>query len=151
MSPLNFILHFISSSIYCRISVFSRSLFESLLFESLLFESLLFKSLLFESLLFESLLFGSLLFESLLFESPYSPLLSSVSSDRHLHPHLLVESCAQSQPLPTSLPTNCSQDLKPSNIVVKADCSLKILDFGLARTACNEFMMTPYVVTRFLP
>ncbi|KAJ8387870.1 hypothetical protein AAFF_G00149050 [Aldrovandia affinis] len=25
------------------------------------------------------------------------------------------------------------QDLKPSNIVVKSDCTLKILDFGLAR------------------
>ena len=41
------------------------------------------------------------------------------------------------------------QDLKPSNIVVKSDCSLKILDFGLARTAGTGFMMTPYVVTRY--
>ena len=41
------------------------------------------------------------------------------------------------------------QDLKPSNIVVKTDCSLKILDFGLARTAGTTFMMTPYVVTRY--
>lgn len=41
------------------------------------------------------------------------------------------------------------QDLKPSNIVVKADCTLKILDFGLARTAGTGFMMTPYVVTRY--
>lgn len=41
------------------------------------------------------------------------------------------------------------QDLKPSNIVVKADCTLKILDFGLARTAGTTFMMTPYVVTRY--
>lgn len=41
------------------------------------------------------------------------------------------------------------QDLKPSNIVVKSDCSLKILDFGLARTAGTAFMMTPYVVTRY--
>uniref|UniRef100_A0A2K6DL74 mitogen-activated protein kinase n=1 Tax=Macaca nemestrina TaxID=9545 RepID=A0A2K6DL74_MACNE len=40
-------------------------------------------------------------------------------------------------------------DLKPSNIVVKSDCTLKILDFGLARTACTNFMMTPYVVTRY--
>lgn len=39
--------------------------------------------------------------------------------------------------------------MKPSNIVVKADCSLKILDFGLARTAGTTFMMTPYVVTRY--
>lgn len=41
------------------------------------------------------------------------------------------------------------RDLKPSNIVVKEDCSLKILDFGLARTADQTFMMTPYVVTRY--
>ena len=41
------------------------------------------------------------------------------------------------------------QDLKPSNIVVKSDCTLKILDFGLARSAGNSFTMTPYVVTRY--
>jgi len=43
------------------------------------------------------------------------------------------------------------RDLKPSNIVVKSDCTLKILDFGLARAAAgnNSFMMTPYVVTRY--
>ena len=44
------------------------------------------------------------------------------------------------------------QDLKPSNIVVRSDCTLKILDFGLARSALstlNSFMMTPYVVTRY--
>ena len=41
------------------------------------------------------------------------------------------------------------RDLKPSNIVVKSDCTLKILDFGLARTAGDSFMMTPYVVTRY--
>ncbi|XP_065840064.1 mitogen-activated protein kinase 9-like [Oscarella lobularis] len=41
------------------------------------------------------------------------------------------------------------RDLKPSNIVVKEDCSLKILDFGLARAADGGFMMTPYVVTRY--
>jgi len=32
---------------------------------------------------------------------------------------------------------------------VKSDCTLKILDFGLARTAGTSFMMTPYVVTRY--
>ncbi|PAA82761.1 hypothetical protein BOX15_Mlig028739g3, partial [Macrostomum lignano] len=41
------------------------------------------------------------------------------------------------------------RDLKPSNIVVRTDCTLKILDFGLARTAGGSFMMTPYVVTRY--
>ncbi|MEQ2193888.1 hypothetical protein XENOCAPTIV_017028, partial [Xenoophorus captivus] len=40
-------------------------------------------------------------------------------------------------------------DLKPSNIVVKSDCTLKILDFGLARTAATGLLMTPYVVTRY--
>lgn len=39
--------------------------------------------------------------------------------------------------------------MKPSNIVVKTDCTLKILDFGLARTATQNFTMTPYVVTRY--
>ena len=32
---------------------------------------------------------------------------------------------------------------------MKSDCTLKILDFGLARTAGTSFMMTPYVVTRY--
>ncbi|XP_016348599.1 mitogen-activated protein kinase 8B-like [Sinocyclocheilus anshuiensis] len=41
------------------------------------------------------------------------------------------------------------QDLKPSNIVVKSDCTLKILDFGLARTAATGLLLTPYVVTRY--
>jgi len=49
----------------------------------------------------------------------------------------------------SSINTLLSQDLKPSNIVVKSDCTLKILDFGLARTAGTSFMMTPYVVTRY--
>ncbi|CAB3362276.1 Hypothetical predicted protein [Cloeon dipterum] len=46
-------------------------------------------------------------------------------------------------------PIIIGRDLKPSNIVVKSDCTLKILDFGLARTAGTTFMMTPYVVTRY--
>ena len=41
------------------------------------------------------------------------------------------------------------RDLKPSNIVVKKDCTLKILDFGLARAVDHTVMMTPYVVTRY--
>ena len=38
------------------------------------------------------------------------------------------------------------RDLKPSNIVVRSDCTLKILDFGLARTAGNKILQ---VVTRY--
>ena len=33
--------------------------------------------------------------------------------------------------------------------MVRSDCTLKILDFGLARSAGTSFMMTPYVVTRY--
>lgn len=40
------------------------------------------------------------------------------------------------------------RDLKPSNIVVDKHCTLKILDFGLARTRGHNHM-TPYVVTRY--
>lgn len=47
------------------------------------------------------------------------------------------------------LSVSLGQDLKPSNIVVKSDCTLKILDFGLARTAATGLLMTPYVVTRY--
>ena len=42
-----------------------------------------------------------------------------------------------------------SQDLKPSNIVVNSQAVLKILDFGLARTANTNEFMTEYVVTRY--
>uniref|UniRef100_A0AC35U3E6 Stress-activated protein kinase JNK n=1 Tax=Rhabditophanes sp. KR3021 TaxID=114890 RepID=A0AC35U3E6_9BILA len=42
------------------------------------------------------------------------------------------------------------RDLKPSNIVVNRQCVLKILDFGLARSAATANLnMTPYVVTRY--
>ncbi|XP_053696240.1 stress-activated protein kinase JNK-like [Sabethes cyaneus] len=40
------------------------------------------------------------------------------------------------------------RDLKPTNIVVRQDCTLRILDFGLARSFETNFMMTQYVVTR---
>ncbi|XP_045805467.1 mitogen-activated protein kinase homolog NTF3-like [Trifolium pratense] len=42
------------------------------------------------------------------------------------------------------------RDLKPGNLLINANCDLKICDFGLARTNCskNQFM-TEYVVTRW--
>ncbi|GAA0141665.1 non-receptor serine/threonine protein kinase [Lithospermum erythrorhizon] len=42
------------------------------------------------------------------------------------------------------------RDLKPGNLLINANCDLKICDFGLARTssAQNQFM-TEYVVTRW--
>ncbi|THD22592.1 Mitogen-activated protein kinase [Fasciola gigantica] len=41
------------------------------------------------------------------------------------------------------------RDLKPTNIAVRQDCVLKILDFGLARINANNDTLTPYVVTRY--
>ncbi|XAR57927.1 Mitogen-activated protein kinase [Bertholletia excelsa] len=42
------------------------------------------------------------------------------------------------------------RDLKPGNLLVNANCELKICDFGLARTSCdNGQFMTEYVVTRW--
>lgn len=61
--------------------------------------------------------------------------MSLISMDENLKSYILV-----------SIPL---KDLKPSNIVVKSDCTLKILDFGLARTAATGLLMTPYVVTRY--
>ncbi|KAK5775077.1 hypothetical protein PVK06_042944 [Gossypium arboreum] len=42
------------------------------------------------------------------------------------------------------------RDLKPGNLLINANCDLKICDFGLARTSRgNEQFMTEYVVTRW--
>lgn len=41
------------------------------------------------------------------------------------------------------------RDLKPSNIVVDRRCTLKILDFGLARSRGHNHNMTQYVITRY--
>ncbi|CAM0908030.1 unnamed protein product [Alopecurus aequalis] len=42
------------------------------------------------------------------------------------------------------------RDLKPGNLLVNANCDLKICDFGLARTKnTKDPFMTEYVVTRF--
>lgn len=42
------------------------------------------------------------------------------------------------------------RDLKPGNLLINANCDLKICDFGLARTSRgNDQFMTEYVVTRW--
>ncbi|XP_042493357.1 mitogen-activated protein kinase homolog 1-like [Macadamia integrifolia] len=42
------------------------------------------------------------------------------------------------------------RDLKPGNLLVNANCELKICDFGLARISCSKGQfMTEYVVTRW--
>jgi mitogen-activated protein kinase 1/3 len=41
------------------------------------------------------------------------------------------------------------RDLKPGNLLINANCDLKICDFGLARTSSGKGQfMTEYVVTR---
>jgi nemo like kinase len=44
------------------------------------------------------------------------------------------------------------RDIKPGNLLVNSDCTLKICDFGLARIGCNETysaQMTQEVVTQY--
>ncbi|KAL0866941.1 hypothetical protein Bca101_046059 [Brassica carinata] len=41
------------------------------------------------------------------------------------------------------------RDLKPGNLLVNANCELKICDFGLARGTSENNAMTEYVVTRW--
>lgn len=42
------------------------------------------------------------------------------------------------------------RDLKPGNLLINANCDLKICDFGLARTSKSKGQfMTEYVVTRW--
>lgn len=45
------------------------------------------------------------------------------------------------------------RDLKPSNLLINSDCSLKICDFGLARSLSHDFaedlVLTEEVATRW--
>lgn len=41
------------------------------------------------------------------------------------------------------------RDLKPGNLLINANCDLKICDFGLARASSKSQFMTEYVVTRW--
>jgi len=41
------------------------------------------------------------------------------------------------------------RDIKPSNILLNSDCSLKICDFGLARSLDKESIQTDYIETRW--
>jgi mitogen-activated protein kinase 1/3 len=43
------------------------------------------------------------------------------------------------------------RDLKPNNLLVNANCDLKICDLGLARLSAelDQSFMTVYVVTRY--
>ncbi|BBH04902.1 mitogen-activated protein kinase 3 [Prunus dulcis] len=41
------------------------------------------------------------------------------------------------------------RDMKPSNLLLNANCDLKICDFGLARPTAENELLTEYVVTRW--
>ena len=67
-----------------------------------------------------------------------------------IHRHVFIFQQSRTLVISEDIPYGADRDLKPSNIVVRSDCTLKILDFGLARSAGTSFMMTPYVVTRYV-
>jgi len=43
------------------------------------------------------------------------------------------------------------RDVKPSNVLINEDCTIKICDFGLSRSLCekDQLSLTEYVVTRY--